>query len=53
MNESVPSRLLVDVTGSPQAPVIDGTAPDPEAIATRFVPQLAACANQMFILSWS
>lgn len=43
----------IEVTGSPQAPTVVGTAPDPEPIAKMSVPQLAACANHIFMLSWS
>jgi hypothetical protein len=36
-----------------QTPVTEGTAFEPEEMATRLVPQLAACARWRFRLSWS
>lgn len=36
-----------------QSPVTDGTASEPEEMATRLVPQLAAWARWRFLLSWS
>lgn len=36
-----------------QPPVTDGTASEPEEMATRLVPQLAAWARWRFRLSWS
>lgn len=41
----------VDVAPALQAPAMEGTALGPEPMATRFVPQLAACARRMFMLS--
>jgi hypothetical protein len=52
---AVASNVFVAViwASSVQSPVAEGTASAPEPIASRFVPQLAACARCRFLLSWS
>lgn len=49
---SDPVRTASDAVAV-QSPVTDGTASTPVDMATRLVPQLAACARWRFRLSWS